>query len=161
MRSPEAFHSLVAILSVVLSADLGWAQALPAPIAPPVGRQTNVEGSAGTVAVVLILLALLAIIAVGVKMYDLKQGREADAVHLQARISDALLRERQLTGRPITPTVRVPIWKGSPATIEVAGLVPSSEARETALRIVRTEAARTRSDFQIEDRLAIMPRRVA
>ena len=110
---------------------------------------------------VLVVLALLAIVGVGVKMYDLKRRREGEAVHLQAQISDALLREQMLFGLPITPTARVPIWRRSPATIEIAGQVPSPEARETALRIIRAEAERIRSDFQIEDRLAVVPGRVA
>lgn len=162
MRSRRAFHSLVAILSLlVLPAALAWAQAPPSPITPSAGGAASSGGEAGTVAVVLIVVALLIIVGVGVKTYDLRRKRETEAVHLQARISDALLREQELEGPPVTPTVRVPIWKGSPTTIEVAGQVPSPEARETALRIVRAEAARVRSDFQIEDRLAIVPRRVA
>jgi hypothetical protein len=161
MRPRGAFHSLVAILSLlVLPAARAWAQAPPSPITPPAGGAASSGGGAGTAAVVLLVLALLVIVGVGVKIYDLKRKREAEAVHLQAQISDALLREKLLFGLPITPTARVPIWKGS-ATIEVAGQVPSPQERDTALRIIRAEAARIRSDFQIEDRLAVVPRRVA
>jgi hypothetical protein len=66
-----------------------------------------------------------------------------------------------LLGVPIIATARAPLWRGSPATIEVAGQVPSPQARETALRIVRAEASRIRADVQIEDRLAVVPRHAA
>ena len=162
MRPRGAFHSLVAILSLlVLPAALAWAQTPPSPTSPAAGGTASSGDGASTVAVVLLVLALLVIVGVGVKTYDLKRRREAEAVHLQAQISDALLREQLLIGLPITPTARVPIWKRSPATTEVAGQVPSSQAREAALRIIRAEASRIRSDFQIEDRLAVVPRRVA
>lgn len=159
MRPRGTLHSLVAILSLqALPAAPAWAQA---PITSPAGGTASSGGGPGTVGVVLVVLALLVIVGVGVKMYDLKRRRESEAVHLQAQISDALLREQLLFGLPITPTARVPIWKRSPALIEVAGQVPSPEARETALRIIRAEAGRIRSDFLIEDRLAVVPRRVA
>lgn len=160
---------VVAILAlVVVSATVAWAQIAPTPttpVAPPTGGAaaqspsgaTAAGGGSSAVAVVLVLIGLLVVVGVGVKLYDLKGKREAAAVHLQAQISDALLRDQGLFGLPITPTARVPMWTGSPATIEVAGQVPSEAARETALRIIRSEAARVRSDFQIEDRLAIVP----
>jgi hypothetical protein len=71
------------------------------------------------------------------------------------------MREQSLFGLPIITMARPPLWRGSPATIEVAGQVPSPQARETTLRIVRAEAGRIRSDFQIEDRLAVVPPRAA
>jgi hypothetical protein len=153
---------IVAILSLlVLPAALAWAQATPpsttTPITPPAGATAPAGGSAGAAAVVLVVVGLLVIVGVGVKIYDLKRKREAEAVHLQAQISDALLREQSLFGLPITPTARVPLWSGSPATIEVAGQVPSPQAREAALRIIRSEAARIRPDFEIEDRMAVVP----
>jgi hypothetical protein len=157
----HVLQSLVAILFLlVLSLALAHAQGSPAPGTPPGGPATP-GGGAGAAAVVLVLLVLVAIIGLGVRSNDLKRARESEAVHLQAQISDALLRERSLTGPAITPTVRLPVWKGSPATIEVAGHVPSPEAREMVIRIIRTEAARTRSDFEIDDRLTVEPLRVA
>ncbi len=57
----------------------------------------------------------------------------------------------------MTPTVHVPMWKGTPATIEMMGRVPTPEAKDAVLRIVRDEAARVRSDVQIEDRLSVVP----
>src|SRR5206468_9018413 len=75
----------------------------------------------------------------------------------QAQLSDALLREPSLAGLPLTPTVHVPMRRGTPATIELMGRVPTPELKDTVLRIVRDEAARIRSDVQIEDRLSVVP----
>jgi len=109
----------------------------------------------------LVIFALLVIVGVGVKLYDLRRRRESEAVQLQAQISDALMRDQLLYGVPIMATARAPFWRRSPATIEIAGQVPSPQARETALRIVRAEASRIRPDVQIEDRLAVVPRHAA
>jgi hypothetical protein len=116
---------------------------------------------ADTIAVVLLVLAGLVILGIGVKMYDLHRRRQAEAILLQSQLSDALMREQLLIGLPITPTAHAPFWRRSPVIIEVAGRVPSPQARETALRIVRAEAARIRSDIQIEDHLAIVPPQAA
>jgi hypothetical protein len=151
VRSRGALQSLIAALSLlVLSAVQVWAQAAATP-SPGSG------GEASPIAMVLVILAVLVILGAGVKLYDLRRKRESEAVQLQAQISDALLREQLLFGLPIMATARAPLWRRSPATIEVAGRVPTPQARETVLRIVRTEAGRIRSDFQIEDRLAIVP----
>jgi hypothetical protein len=151
VRSRGALQSLIAAHSLlVLSAVQAWAQAAATP--PP-----GPGGEASPVAMVLVILAVLVLLGAGVKLYDLRRKRESEAVQLQAQISDALLREQLLFGVPIMATARAPLWRRSPATIEVAGQVPSPQARETALRIVRAEAGRIRSDFQIEDRLAVVP----
>jgi hypothetical protein len=155
VRSRGALQSLVATLSLlVLSAVQAWAQAVPT---PSPGSTPGSDGGGSPVAMVLVILAVLVILGAGVKLYDLRRKRESEAVQLQAQISDALLREQLLFGLPIMATARAPLWRRSPATIEVAGRVPTPQARETVLRIVRTEAGRIRSDFQIEDRLAIVP----
>ena len=78
-------------------------------------------------------------------------------VRAPLQLSDALLREPSLAGLPLTPTVHVPMWRGTPATIELMGRVPTPELKDTVLRIVRDEAARIRSDVQIEDRLSVVP----
>jgi hypothetical protein len=159
VRSRGALQSLVAISSpLMLPAVLAWAQASPS---PSPGRTVGSGAGADTVAIVLVVLVGLVIVGIGVKMYDLRRRRQAEAVQLQAQLSDALLREQLLFGLPITPTARAPFWKRSPVIIEVAGRVPSPQARETALRIVRAEAARIRSDVQIEDHLAIVPPQAA
>jgi len=151
VRSRGALQSLIAALSLlVLSAVQAWAQTAATP-SPGSG------GEASPIAMVLAILAVLVILGAGVKLYDLRRKRESEAVQLQAQISDALLREQLLFGLPIMATARTSLWRRSPPTIEVAGPVPTPQAREMVLRIVRTEAGRIRSDFQIEDRLAVVP----
>src|ERR671922_1324916 len=93
------------------------------------------SGFGPTLTVFLLLFALLVIVGIGVKLYDLKRKREAEAVHLQAQVSDALLREPTLFGLAVTPTAHVPWWKGTPARLEVTGRVPTADARERAIRI--------------------------
>jgi hypothetical protein len=112
-------------------------------------------GGAATATIVLLLLGLLVIVGVGVKMYDLKRKRESEAVHLQAQVSDALLREQSLFDLPVTPTAHVPWWSGTPARLEVTGRVPSASAREGAMRVVEREARRVREDVEIVDRLEV------
>ena len=124
---------------------------------PPATPQPAAEGGGAAIAAVVVVVGLFMVIGVVVKLFDLKQKRESEAVQLQAQLSDALLREPSLAGLPLTPTVHVPMWKGTPATIEMMGRVPTPELKDTVLRIVRDEAARIRSDVQIEDRLSVVP----
>src|SRR2546421_8626513 len=71
--------------------------------------------------------------------------------------SSDLLREPSLAGLPLTPTVHVPMWTGTPATIDVTGQVPRPELKDLAVRLVSDEASRIRSDIKIVDRLSIVP----
>ena len=151
MRPRSTLQSLVASL-LVLSAVQAWAQTASSPGGSPGSRS---EGS--PVAMIFVIVAVLIIVGAAVKLYDLRRKRELEAVQLQAQISDALMRDQMLYGVPLTATARTSLWGRSPATIEVAGRVTSPLARETALRIVRAEAARIRSDFQIEDRISVVP----
>jgi len=134
-----------------------WAQTTPNPVMPPATPQPAAEGGGAAIAAVVVVVGLFMVIGVVVKLFDLKQKRESEAVQLQAQLSDALLREPSLAGLPLTPTVHVPMWRGTPATIELMGRVPTPELKDTVLRIVRDEAARIRSDVQIEDRLSVVP----
>ncbi len=162
MRTSTAVARLLGVAGAIVPAA-AWAQATP--ITPPPSASATAGGAGtGAIAMVAIVLGLLVIVGVAVKLYDLKRKREAESVHLQAQISDALLREQALFGMPVTPTAHVPFWSGTPAVVDVTGQVPSTEAREQALRLVHAEAARIRSDFTIEDHLAVVPqvgRRVA
>ncbi|MBI2217734.1 MAG: hypothetical protein HYU51_10585 [Candidatus Rokubacteria bacterium] len=164
MSATRMLGMLLAIVTVLVSAAGVQAQAPGSPAAPPPSGTAADGGFAGAAAVLLALLALFVVVGIGVKFYDLRRKRETEAVHLQAQISDALLRDQVLFGLPITPTVNVPTWSGSPAVIEVSGQVPTAETKDAALRIVDAEARRIRPDFLIEDRMAIvvtMERRAA
>jgi hypothetical protein len=105
--------------------------------------------------VIVLLLGLLVLVAAGVKLYDLKRTREAEGVHLQAQVSDALLRDPSLFGLPVTPTAHVPWWSGTPVRLEVVGRVPTSEARDRVVALVEQEARQLRSDVEIVDRLQV------
>src|SRR5258705_13763467 len=112
-------------------------------------------GLSPTVTVFLLLAGLLVIVGISVKLYDLKRKREAEAVHLQAQVSDALLRDPTLFGLAVTPTAPVPWWSGTPVRLEVCGRVPTAEARERALRLVEQEARSVRPDVEFVDKLEI------
>ncbi len=156
-RWPPALFGWVVLLAA-LPASRGWAQA-PAtptpPVSPPTGAPTPATDGGSLWLTALMLLGLLVVIGAIGKFLDLRRKRQAEGVHLQAQVSDALLRDPVLFGLPITPTAHVPTWRGSPATLEISGHVPSPEIRRTVLRIARDEAARLRPDVRVEDHLAI------
>jgi hypothetical protein len=135
---------------------IAWAQTsatAPAAGTPPAAGATSSGGSAALG--LLVILALLVLVGVAVKLYDRKRKRDAEAVHLQAQVSDALMRDSRLAGLVLTPTAHVPTWGNGPATIEIGGEVPDASSRDAVLRLAREEAARLRSDVQIIDRLSV------
>jgi hypothetical protein len=117
--------------------------------------QTATASSGSMAILVFIVIGMLVLIGVGVKMYDLKRKREAEGVALQARLSDALMREPNLFALAVTPTAHVPWWSGTPVRLDVAGRVPSPEVREQVLRLVESEARQIRPDVTIVDRLHV------
>jgi len=132
--------------------DRAWAQS-----ASNTSATTPGDGGGTAIAAVIVVAGLLVVIGLAVKLFDLKRKRESEAVQLQAQLSDALLREPSLAGLPLTPTVHVPMWTGTPATIDVTGQVPKPELKDLALRLMSDEASRIRSDIKIVDRLSIVP----
>jgi hypothetical protein len=154
MKRTGLFAGLVLVM-LALVAGVASAQA-PAPAVPPaVGPTATAPGNGGTLAVVMVIGALLVLVGIGVKLYDLKRKREAEGVHLQAQVSDALLRDETLGGLAITPTARVPFWSGTPAVIELSGRVASPVARDRALQLAASEASRLRADVEIIDHLTV------
>jgi hypothetical protein len=142
----------LAVLPLPWLAERVWAQA-----AVPRAGDGSTDGGSALLVGGAIVVALLVVTGFLVKMFDLKRRRETEAVHLQAQVADALLRDPILFRLPITPTARVPLWRGTPAVIELAGQVPSEEQRSSVLRTVQEEALRLRSDVQIESRIAVVP----
>jgi hypothetical protein len=109
----------------------------------------------GSFATVLVLLiGLLVVIGAAVKVHDVKRKREIEAVHLQAQVSDALLRDASLYSLAVTPTASVP-WSGTPARLEITGRVPEPRQREHVLQLAEREAQRIRPDVVVVDRLRI------
>jgi hypothetical protein len=138
------------------------AQATPPPA--PVPSAAPSGDNSGVLIALALMGALLVIVGIGVKIWDAKRKREAEAVHLQSQLSDALLREADFFGLAITPTVHAGLRKGAPMTIDVTGQAPSEMVRDAALRIIREEASRVTSNFEIVDKIEVRPdavRRVA
>lgn len=128
----------------------------PVPIALVVATVPGVLLSP-TAGAVLLIAALIIILVAAVKLYDLHRKRQADAVHLQAQVSDALLRDARLFGLPITATANVATFGRTPPTVSISGQVPSEELRRAALRIAEEEAARIQAGVVIEDRVLVVP----
>jgi hypothetical protein len=150
---------ITAALSLVgWPAKTGWAQGVVGPQTP-----TNASGGAtqsgamATVVVVGSVLAVLVVLGVLIKMLDLKRKREGEAIVVQARISDAVLRDPRLFSLPITPTAHVPLWKGAPVTVDLAGQVPSEDLRQAAVQLVEREASQLGPDVRIASRIGIVP----
>ena len=105
---------------------------------------------------VLAVLGLIVILAMIAKLYrDLRNSREADALALQSRLSDALLTDQALDGFGVIPTVHISL-SGSRATVELTGHVLSPAARERVLRAVKREAQSLWAEVQIQDRLLVL-----
>jgi hypothetical protein len=137
------------------SAVGAWAQ--DRSVSPTAPRPGAPGGAASTVLILVFLAAVLAAIVIVVRYVTTRRKRLEEALVLQARVSDVLLRVSQLRGLTITPTARVPIRRARPVTIEVAGEVPTPDLRETVLGLVRAEVSRGGSGVITEDHLFIAP----
>ena len=136
----------------------GWAQGVVGSQVPGgAPSDATQSGTVTTVAVVATLLGVLVVLGVLIKFLDLKRKREGEAVVVQARISDAILRDARLFSLPIIPTAHVPLWKGTPVTVEVAGQVPSDDLRQVVIRLVEREASQLAADVRVESRIGVVP----
>jgi hypothetical protein len=150
----KAFGMVSGLAAIVAFAREAAAQATPPSMTPP--PPTAAPGDNSGILMALALMgALLLVVGIGVKIWDAKRKREAEAVHLQSQISDALLREQDFFGLAITPTVHPPMRRGGRMDIEVTGQAPSTTVRDTALRIIRDEATRMGVDFEIDDDIQV------
>jgi len=139
------------------------AQAPPSPVTSTPSAATPGDNS-GILMALALMGVLLLLVGIGVKVWDARRKREAEAVQLQSQISDALLREQDFFGLAITPTVHAGLRRSAPMTIEVTGQAPSTALRDAALRVVRDEAGRLGADYQLIDLIEIRPeaaRRIA
>ena len=122
------------------------------------GSFSRLEGS---VAVVLILAAgLVLLIALVAKIVDLRQKRDGEVIAVKGVIADALGGDPELFDLPLTATVRVPLWSGSPVTIRVFGDVPSAELKQAALRRVQhTAKSELAVRARVKSRIGVTPAR--
>jgi len=152
-----------ALITIALSlvswpATTGWAQGVVGPQASSdASSGATQSGAMATAAVVASVIAILVVLGALIKMLDLKRKREGEAIVVQARISDAVLRDPRLFSLPITPTAHVPLWKGSPVTVEVGGHVPSEDLRQAAIHLVEREASQLGPDVRIESKIGVEP----
>jgi hypothetical protein len=157
ITTPSASLITSALALVAWPANTSWSQGVVGPQASGNTSAGATESSAVTTAlVVALLLAVLVILGTIIKMLDLKRKRDGEAVVVQARISDAVLRDPRLFS-PITPTARVPLWKGTPVTVEVAGQVPSEDLRRAAINLIEREAAQIGPKVHVESRIGVTP----
>lgn len=103
------------------------------------------------------LVVLLAATILLIKVYDLYRRREAESLAIQGRISNALLRDPSLSRLPIAAAVSIPLWRGSPVTIEMTGPVPHPNLREAAVHLALREAKASGATISLEDRIIVDP----
>ena len=103
---------------------------------------------------ILLVVSVLLLLAIG-KAFDFRQRREEERVNLETRIGDALLDHPVFVRSSVRPTVRIPFWRGSPATVEMVGEVPSAQLEQSALRIAAQAASRVRSDVALKNHMVV------
>ena len=133
-------------------------------LATPAYAQTERTGDAldgGVIPLLAFLVGLALLVGFTVKVIDRKRRREEEAVLVQAKVSDALLTDPTVANLPVTVTAHVPLWSGSPITVDVAGRVARPGQREAVIRRVTREIEAIRPDYLLVDRLGIEPALVA
>ncbi len=149
---------ITAALSLVgWPAKDGWAQVVVPQASSSASGGATQSGAMTTAVVAGTVLAVLVILGVLIKMLDLKRKRDGEAIVVQARLSDAVLRDPRLFSLPITPTAHVPLWTGSPVTVELGGHVPSEDLRQAAIHLVEREASQLGPDVRIESKIGVEP----
>ncbi len=126
------------------------------PAVPPESMPNVADGLVGlfVAAALIVLLAAMILVA---KMYDHNRRREGQAVSLEARISNSLRADPLLSSLPVVPTVKIPLWRGSPVVIAMTGSVPRSQLRHAALELALREAERRARTYRLEDRILVDP----
>jgi hypothetical protein len=113
----------------------------------------------GPVTIVLALaVGLLLMLALFGKLSDLRLKRDGEAVAVKGLIADALERDPDLLGLPLSAAVRIPLLRGKPAIIRISGEVPSDELKRIALRRVQhTAKAGLIVRVRIRSRIGVAP----
>jgi len=129
----------------------GWAQTAVDHLGPVVQAMSE-----AAVAVILIGAAgVVLVFAFLGKVLELKDRRAAEGIAVQGEIADALYRDPALLGFSMTPTARVPLWRGTPVTVRVVGEVPSAELRKVALRAAERGASDLLVRVRIKSRIGV------
>ena len=85
------------------------------------------------------------------KTVDWYRARENERVALQGKVTDALFGY----GEAVSPTVHIPLWGHSPATIEMAGVITASSQLPAILQRASRAAAEVRPDFAIRNKIIL------
>ena len=126
----------------VMTFGIAWAQTSATPPTTGLAPGAGATSSGGSAAMgFLVILALLVIVGVAVRLYDRKRKRDAEAVHLQAQVSDALMRDARLAGLVLTPTARVPTGAAARPSSRSAAR-PSTSRRMTRSCVSRARRPR-------------------
>ena len=125
--------------------------------APAAGLPSGNSGGNTALGFLILAAAIFVVFGTIAKVVDFRKRREQETVELQSQISDALLGGRAFFRSSVTPTVHIPFWRGSPATIEMSGEVTTPHLEQSALRIATQVASRIRPDFSIDNRLTVIP----
>jgi len=151
----------VLILTAGLAPRIARAQGVKPPVTylmtGPSADVTPVSGQHEFLALIAVIAVTVLALLVIAKTMDYRRKRHEDAIQLEVRISDALLEEPAFIRSSVAPSVHVPFWRGSPATIELHGQVTSRQFAESALRIASKAVSRIRNDFLVENRIAVVP----
>jgi hypothetical protein len=153
-RSIRIGPGLAALVLVLAFAGRAWAQTA--------GASTGWGhfGRLDKPVTILIMLAAGVLLLIGLiaKILDLRLRRDGEVVAVKGVISDALGGDPELFELPLTATVRVPLWSGSPVTIRVFGEVPSAELKQAALRRVqRTAKTELAVRARVKSRIGVAP----
>lgn len=134
----------------------------PAPLAAVTPESTPDAGAVevGLMPVVVAVALFVLVLWSALTLYDRSRKRAEEAAALQARISDALMVERSLSGFPLTPTVRMPLWGRGPVVVALAGSVPRPALRQAAIDLVLREVESTGRACSLHDRIAVTPVRL-
>jgi hypothetical protein len=127
---------------------------------PAGGPEESALSAADDIAPLFLAAALIVIVgaaALLVKVYKLGRKREEDASTLEARLLAALHADPSFSGLAVVPTVRIPLWHGTPRQILLTGSVARPQLRQAAAELVVRVAARSAQRYRIEDRIVIGP----
>lgn len=157
MERIEKFGLVTAIAAVLESGWTALALAQGATRGTPGVPAPEPTGGTGTIVAVVVIALLVIGLAVMVKMIDARRRREDRIAGVQGRLSDTLAADPMFARLPLTVTVHGPGWTSGPATVVIAGPVPTEEMRTAARRLIEGEARTRLEDFRVVDRMVVDP----